>query len=153
MWLYRNQSLVQSLMRIFEDQIIVSNCTVVTPQHHLTLKKKITDQVTVANLKDRNKLDLLLQQHYLAQSLLRISDDSRIVTNYIFITDYYMTVWSLTVITPDRLLRDPDDHHKPEPDKLFSNCYSHTIRQCRNQLVVTVQWSDSYVPLWTYGIV
>lgn len=68
-------------MQIVEDQRIVSNCTVVTPQHYLTLKKKITDQVIVANLKDRNKLDLLLQQHYLAHSLLRISDDSRIVTD------------------------------------------------------------------------
>lgn len=91
------------------------------------------------NLKDRNKLDLLLQQHYPAHSLLRISDESRIVTNYIFITQYYVPVWSLTIITPQRLLRDPEDHHKLEPDELLSNCYSHTIRQCRNQLVVTVQ--------------
>lgn len=81
-------------------------------------------------------MDLLLQQHY---NKLRISDDSRIVTNYIFITEYYVTVWSITVITPQRLLRDREDHHEPEPDELLSNCYSHTIRQCRNQLVVTVQ--------------
>lgn len=61
------------------------------------------------------------------------------MTNYIFITEYYVTIWSLTVITPQRPLRDPEDHHEPEPDELLSNCYSQTIRQCRNQLVVTVQ--------------